>query len=237
MAVADNADRLWQENYDARAKYFESAFGRLPRDILKMLNMSGVWPGGGLFVIPAERLGPDLSVYTTFGLSNPDMPTTVRMSGFVVQSDATRPAAWEGRLQRREPAEKPSGAAGYGYEILVIAARGEQWPLGFLQWAVMAEVDKDVGLLARVAQFDGLTIEGIGVAPGLAVNVLIASAEPPLPEGTALPAGSMKLLSAVTITDDEMNWSMKNGRRALLQKLQERGVGQISTLGRPSVVS
>src|SRR6516165_8670494 len=129
MAVANSAGRLWQQNYDARAKYFESAFGPLPPDILKMLNMSGVWPGGGLFVIPADRLGPNLSVYTTFGLSNPDMPTTVRMTGFAVQSDGTRPAAWEGRLQRREPAEGPPGAAGYGYEVFVIAARGEQWPL------------------------------------------------------------------------------------------------------------
>jgi hypothetical protein len=34
-----------------------------------------------------------------------------------------------------------------------------------------------------------------------------------------------------------MNWSMKNGRRALLQKLKERGVGQISALGRTGVVT
>lgn len=39
-----------------------------------------------------------------------------------------------------------------------------------------------------------------------------------------------------TITSEEMLWSMKNGRDALLQKLRDGGVGQISRLGRDSVV-
>lgn len=45
----------------------------------------------------------------------------------------------------------------------------------------------------------------------------------------------MELLVAVTITDEEMAWSMKNGRRALLDKLREAGIGQISSLSRQSV--
>jgi hypothetical protein len=66
--------------------------------------------------------------------------------------------------------------------------------------------------------------------------VLISKAQAPLPIGTVLPAGKMDLLVAVTITDAEMQWSMQNGRGALLQKLREAGVGQVSVLGRPSVV-
>ena len=36
-------------------------------------------------------------------------------------------------------------------------------------------------------------------------------------------------------TDEEMNWSIKNGREALLARLQAAGVGQVSTRKRTSV--
>ena len=72
--------------------------------------------------------------------------------------------------------------------------------------------------------------------PGEPVNVLIAKARAPLPTGTQLPNGKMELLVATTITDEEMQWSMTNGRGALLQELYDAGVGQISHPGRPSVV-
>ncbi len=38
-----------------------------------MFNLTGLWPGGGLFVIPAAKLGQSLCAYTSCGLSNPDM--------------------------------------------------------------------------------------------------------------------------------------------------------------------
>jgi hypothetical protein len=52
--------KLWNQVYDARSACFESTIGPLSNDILKMMSMIGVWPGGGLFVIPASRLGPDI---------------------------------------------------------------------------------------------------------------------------------------------------------------------------------
>jgi hypothetical protein len=81
-AGSDASEKLWLATYDARQKYFEKNLGPFPKDILKMANMTGVWPGGGLFVLPAQKLDKSLSVYTTFGLSNPDMPTILQMSGF-----------------------------------------------------------------------------------------------------------------------------------------------------------
>ncbi|GAA0709606.1 hypothetical protein GCM10009105_10140 [Dokdonella soli] len=57
-----------------------------------------------------------------------------------------------------------------------------------------------------------------------------------MPTGAELPNGKMQLLVAVTITGEEMQWSMKNRRGKLLQKLRDAGVGQISMLGRKSVV-
>lgn len=79
-------------------------------------------------------------------------------------------------------------------------------------------------------------MEEIDVGPGGPVNVLIAKARTPLPVGTQLPNGKMEVLVATTITDEEMQWSMTNGRAELLQKLYDAGVGQISILGRASVI-
>lgn len=235
-AGPDPAEKLWQSNYDARQKYFESSVGPLPSDIMKMLNMTGVWPGGGLYVIPAPKLGKNLSVYTTFGFTNPDMPTTVKMSDFDLKTEGNRATQAGGSLSKKEPAPKRPGFAGYGYEIIMVAQSNQQWPLNFLQWAVNAEIGHDAGLLARVEKYDGLTVEQIQVAPGQMVNVLITKALAPLPTGTGLPVGRMEILVATSITNEEMLWSKTNGRPALLKKLQDAGVGQVSVQNRRSVV-
>lgn len=138
MAADSAEDKVWQDTYDARKKYFETSVGPLPADILKMLNMTGVWPGGGLFVIPARKLGEHLAVYTTFGFTNPDMPTGVRMTDSQLESDGKRATQAKGRLEKKERAQRQPLAAGYGYEILMVAQEGKEWPLGFLQWAVEA---------------------------------------------------------------------------------------------------
>lgn len=233
---SDPAEKLWQANYDARQKYFEKTVGPLPSDILKMLNMTGVWPGGGLYVIHAPRLGQNLSVYTTFGFTNADMPTTVQISNFDLESDENRATRAGGTLSKKQPAPKRAGSAGYGYEILMVAQSNQQWPLNFLQWAVNAEIGHDAGLLDRVEKYDGLTVEQIQVGQGQMVDVLITKAQAPLPTGTSLPAGKMETLVATIITAQEMKWSQSNGRAALLKKLLEAGVGQISVPNRKSVV-
>lgn len=235
--AADTAqEKLWQQNYDARQKYYEHTVGPLPKDILKMLNMSGVWPGGGLYAIPAKRLGSDLAVYTTFGFTNSDMPATVGVVDFKLDSDGKRATRAEGRLQKKQPVAKRPGAAGYGYEFIVVAPAHQDWPLNLLQWAVNAELSNDVGLLDRVEKYDGVTVEQLDVGAPTPLDVLISKALPPLPVGTQLPAGKMEILVATVIPPEEMHWSMKNGRGALLQKLREAGVGQVSKPGRESVV-
>lgn len=235
MADSTDDEELWQATYTERQRFFEATIGPLPDQILKMLNMTGVWPGGGLFVIPAEKIGPALAVYTTFGLTNPDMPTGVQMTAFELDSDGQRATKAEGRLETKDPAPKRAGVAGYGYEILVVAQADLRWPLMFLQWAVNAEITHDVGLLSRVEECDGLTVEEIDVGPGGPINVLITKAQPPLPVSAELPSGTMQLLVATAITEEEMRWSMTSGRGGLLHRLQDGGIGQVSLLGRPSV--
>jgi hypothetical protein len=226
-------EKLWFDTYDARERYFESAVGPLPKDIIKMRSMAGVWPGGGLYVVPAPRIGANLAVYTTSGLTNADMPTDVRMVGFKLDADGKQVA---GRLRKKARAGQPPGAAGYGYELMVIAPKGVDWPLMVLQWAVNEELVNDIGLLAKVEKSDGFTVAQIDVDESEPVNILISKALRPLPTGTQLPAGKMEILVATTITAEEMRWSRKNRRDALLQRLKDAGVGQVSKLGRASVV-
>lgn len=47
----------------------------------------------------------------------------------------------------------------------------------------------------------------------------------------------MEFLVATVITDEEMKWSMTNGRNELLNKLIKSGVGQISDRNRSSVIT
>lgn len=236
VAAEKSQEVLWQTTYDARQQYFERTVGPLPNDILKMLNMTGVWPGGGLYVIPAPSVGSGMAIYTTFGLSNPDMPTSARMVDFKVSPEGKSATQAGGRLEAKQPAPKRPGAAGYGYEIMVVAPAGLDWPLNLLHWAVKAELANDVGFLDRVEKYRGLTVERLDVGAPEPLNILVSKARPPLPVGTQLPAGTMEILVITTISAAEMQWSRQNGRDTLLQRLHDAGVGQVSELGREDVV-
>lgn len=126
--------------------------------------------------------------------------------------------------------------AGYGYELVVLTRGPAEWPLWLLQWAVQAELLNDAGIRNRIEKYNGLTVEEIRVGENEFVNVLFANARPPLPTGTILPNGSMTVIVATVITDDEMNWSKSNGRDALLDRLYAAGVGQLSSRERKSAV-
>ena len=235
----DARDPVWQAAYEARQAYYRKTIGEFPEDILKVPRYTGVWPGGGLFVIPATHLGGDLTVHTTFGLTNPDMPARSRARDIKQENDELgRLTNISFRLEAREPAEAPPGAAGYGYELMIITHEPAEWPLSVLQWALNAEIENDAGLLKRVEKYSGLTVQDIrtGNDPADCVNLLFAKAYSPLPSGIDLPNGQMQLLVATVITDDEMQWSMTNGRDALLAKLMTAGAGQVSLRGRKSVL-
>jgi hypothetical protein len=236
LLATAHADDIWQQTYSAREQYFKTTVGPVPHDIIKMLNMSGVWPGGGLFVIPAPKLGEHLAVYTTFGLSNSDMPATAHAEDFQLQDDGHRATRATSTLGAKAPSPRREGAAGYGYELMVVADDKLEWPLGLLQWVVNAQITHDLDLLKQVEKYGGITVEQIHIGRGDSVNILIAKAKSPLPVGSQLPDGSMQLLVATTITDEEMQWSMQHGQPALLQKLQDAHVGQVSRRGRESVV-
>lgn len=199
--------------------------------------MFGVWPGGGLHVIPARKISDDAWVYTTFGFTNPDMPASTIVSDVSTETDDLgRITKTRGTLQAKAKAGIIPGAAGYGYELIVVTRENAEWPLWILQWTANAEILNDAGLLDRVNKYGGLTIDSVQVGENESVNLLITKAHQPLPTGSDLPNGKMELLVATVITDEEMRWSMEHGREALLDKLIANGVGQFSVRTRHSVV-
>ncbi|SFD21207.1 suppressor of fused domain protein [Collimonas sp. OK412] len=236
-SVDESASILWQQVYDARVKIFEENFGELPQDILKLGDLFGVWPGGGLFAIPANKFGDGAMVYTTFGLSNPDMPTDITVTDLKTESDGKRIVRTQSTLNKKDNIRPASDRPGYGYEIMVVTKEKAEWPLWLLQWAVKAELLRDADLLGRVEKYQGLTIEKIQVGDRSSVNILISKAKAPLAATADLPNGALELLVATVITDDEMQWSMQNGRDALLNALSAAEIGQFSILNRNSVVT
>jgi len=231
-------DVHWQRVYDARAGLYEQHFGALPADILKIMDLSVVWPGGGLYVIPTKLTGPAY-LYATFGLSNPDMPATLEWADAKFTSDeaeGAKSAGFEGSVRLKANPRPHTDRPGYGYELVLLARENVEWPLWLLQWAARAEVLKDADLLGSVEKYHGITVEQVTIGEGRAVNLLISKAQAPFPGELALPNGALTLLVATVITDEEMAWSMINGRTALLASLQQAGVGQMSVLDRVSVV-
>jgi hypothetical protein len=227
----------WNQVHDARAAIFEANFGKLPQDILKLGDLLGLWPGGGLYVIPAPSLGSDAIIYTTFGLTNVDMPTDLTVADLQTTTSDGRIVSTEGTMKRRETLRPATAWPGYGYEMIVAARDDAEWPLWLLQWAVKAEMLKDADFRGRVEKYKGMTVEQVQIGEHESVNLLIAKAQAPLLTGFELANGQADLLVMTVITDDEMQWSKEHGRDALLAKLQSAGIGQFSVLDRASVVA
>ncbi len=238
VLAKESDEKEWQRVYDAREAFYTKNFGKFPDDIMKAANLLGDWPGGGFYVIPANKLGKGLWLYTTFGLSNADMPATMQSSNVNVKHDDQGNVTESSfKLEKKKNVASSSDKAGYGYEVIMVAKENAQWPLWFMQWAANIVFINNVDLLYRVERNNGLTVEAVPVGNhGETINVLIAKAQKPLPTGINLPNGNMQFLVATVITDQEMQWSMKNGRDALLKKLMDSGVGQISDRNRSSII-
>lgn len=182
------------------------------------------------------------------------------------EKSATR-AVFNLELQAKVRAKVPLNMAGYGYEVLFLLPRkgmsildsegGENknidtdvestkpqvsppldtWPVWVLQWMITAEVYKDAGILKRVMAANGLIVEGLRLGQDDVVHVLLV--QPPV---NALPAmqlasGTVQMLLAVVINDDELRWAKQYGHQALWQQLSQKPQGWLSVRGQASRVA
>jgi len=236
LILANDSDKLWDQVYDERTKFVEENIGTLPEDILKIVHLSGTWPGGGLYKFKADKLGDNYWAYMTFGLTNPDMPTKVVPSNVNVEQDeSNRPEKTSLTLESKQNVPSYPDRIGYGYELLVITEGEKDWPLWFLQWAVQAELLNDADILGRVEQYKGLTVEDINIGGDGFVNMLFQKALSPFPSKIELGGKTARIIIATAISDDEMEWSKSNGRDNLLTELSKSKVHQISHLKRESI--
>jgi hypothetical protein len=232
----DKEKKQWEASIAARQSFYEAKIGALPADMVRLQELFILWTGGGFYSIHATKLQPACWVHTTYGLSDFGLPTPLALVAADEQPDGKGGTHLKFNLQKREPAPHRPGAAGYGYELVVLTHEPAEWPMKVLYWAAHAELLKDAGIPERVRKYDGFTVEKIGIGDDASVNILIEKAQAPVPDGADLPNGRMDLLVATVITDEEMQWSFEHGRKPMLEELQKAGVGQFSILNRKSVV-
>lgn len=228
-SAVDRESTAWDEVYAAREAIYAQHFGNIDADVQKLMNLTGIWPGGCLVQIHSAR--HQLWISSSFGLTNPDMPARIRPEQSIVEQDAQGQATkYSSRLVSRPPRAVPAGWAGYGYEILLLTRQKDYWPLGFLNWAVQAEILNDMDLLARIHKYGAMTVEDVSIGESQSADFLIAPIQKFAPSSIALPNGSMELLVATLITRSQMQFGIEKGGPALLAELNQAGSGQISEL-------
>lgn len=235
LPTEEQESARWQQVYDARERQYREHIGALPEYIQKMMNLTGVWPGGGLFAIENSKLLGGACVTTSFGLSNADMPASTRSNARPQRGEDNK-LTISGTLEGRTPRWVPPGLAGYGYEICVLTKKPEPWATNLVAWAVNAEILNDVEMLDRVEEIGAVTVQDLSLGNGRSADVVIAPAASPLPASFELPNGTMHLLVITVITRPEMELALKEGQHTLVERLAKAGVAQISDPARASIV-
>lgn len=226
----EDDDPYWTAVYDARERLYLQCFGPIEGNVQKLMNLSGVWPGGCLIQVWAPRLG--CWVTSSFGLTNPDMPARCATNDYQIERDAGGQAArYSMQVVARERRQIPAGLAGYGYEVLLLTRERDFWPLMFLNWAVPAEILRDVDLLGRVLEVGAVTIEAVSLGEAGSSAFLIAPPHETIaPRLLELPNGRIHLLVASAIDTPRLQFALQNGPAALLDRVLADPEGQVSSL-------
>jgi hypothetical protein len=221
--AVERQGHAWEEVYAARETFFGQHFGPITGDVQKLMNLTGVWPGGCLVQI--EAAAHQLWVSSSFGLTNSDMPARTRSEQFQVKEGAQK---YQLQIVARPPRAVPAGRAGYGFEMLLLTRHKEYWPLMFLNWAMQAEILRDADILGRVHHIGAVTIQEISLGDGRVSDFLIAPLQHLAPPKASLPNGTMELLAATAITRPEMQFALERGQAALLDRIRSRPLRQVS---------
>lgn len=226
-------EQIWQETYEARQQFFYDHVGSVPPEIQKLMTVH--WPGGGIFDIEESKI-TNTRIFSSFGLSNPDMPSSVRIDEFkrVEEGDSVK---FNSTLKSNIPRFVHPELAGYGYELMLLSGDEDDRFIVPVIWFIESEINHDLDLLGRVLQADGVTIQDVNVGSGQGLaDFVVYPAIDVMPSTCVLPNGTMHLLVATYITRAEMDFGRSEGRDALMKKLMDSGVGQVSKFGRDSII-
>ncbi len=206
-------EKLWQSVYEARKAFFTQYLGPEPADIQKVMTVH--WAGGGIFDYITTKI-PSVRAFVSCGLSNPDVPAPGIVTEFQ-RVGQLRQVSFDFKIEPRIPRYVPPELPGYGYEIMIMSGVPDDRYISALVWFIEAEINKDVDLLGRVKENDGLTIQDISLGKEYgSADFLVCPAVRLIPSSHELPNGLMHVLIATQITRSEMDFSLKNGRKSLI---------------------
>lgn len=230
---------------EARLNIFRHHFGQVGKMAVYISALLTVWPGGCIFrtsACPLPVVGGGCC-WLTNGLTNPDMPTSMRLidsnSQEVVATNGTPTLENTTRFETRTPRKVSEGVAGYGIEVAIFVDEehmADSWPIRFLKWLVVSELIDDLDFLYRVNLCRVLVCSDIPVyGDGGTASFIISRAPPRLfPTSFDLPNGKMSILVATMVTEDELLYARIHENK-LINYLYRADIGQKSIPNRPSV--
>lgn len=239
------ADRsnAWDVTYNRREGLFRELFGAFPAQVLKCLDLMVLWPGGCLVEFQSPKLN-GLRVTSTFGLTNSDLPTDIKIARIDHSHDQVSGKSTTSTLLTNsfEPLPGVPGRSGYGYEIVALsrtpAEEGrpsfEAQVLQYLSGHQLAS--QRFNLLDEINDLGGLTYETVSKDGCTGKQYLLARYWGVISEAAPLPYGSMALVCLMEITSSELAYSRKHGPGALVQLMKDKEVLPINDPERQSVV-
>jgi len=228
-------EKLWDKVFYERKKIWKKTFGLFPSEIHKLGNLTGIWPGGLLIQMFSRKLG-GLWVTSSFGLTNPDMPTNRKSEYHKINNSKEGTVSYLQTISARIPKEIDRALAGYGYEIAILTKEVGMWPFMFINTIVQMEILNDIGFLERVQEIGAVTIDRVKISETDYGNFIIFEAPSNLIKEFNLRNGKAKLLLAMPITDNEMNYTLVNGQKELLNLLTLIDSFPVGDLNRESIL-
>jgi hypothetical protein len=227
-------EAIWERVFDERGAFFEKCFGTIPEDINKVMTVH--WVGGGLLDFPESNINGH-RVLVTSGLSNPDQPSGVFVTDFDRQEEADGNISFSTRLGSKTPRFVPPDWSGLGYEMSVILNEPQdERSIAVLSWLVQAELNRDGDFFGMINRYGGVTVQDMELFDNTFADFLFYPAMEPIPSAVQLSSGTMHLIIATRITRRERDFAKENSCGYLIERLIEKGVGQVTDYKRISIL-
>lgn len=227
-------EEVWEGVFEERGAFFEHCFGEIPENIHRVMTVH--WVGGGLLDFPSSNINGQ-RVMVTSGLSNPDQPSDVFVTDFERQEEKDGNVTFSTRLGSRTPRFVPPEWSGLGYELaLVLKEPEDEKSIAVLSWLVQAELNREGDFFGMINRYGGVTVQDMELFDNTFADFLFFPAVDPIPSAVQLSSGTMHLIIATRITRQERDFAKENTCGDLVERLIEKGVGQVTDYKRISIL-